>query len=616
MFAGRGIRTPRVALAAGLGVLLYAAPAQAADTCNGLVPTITGTDAGEVINGTAGDDVIAGLGGNDTINGLGGNDVICGGPGADEIHGGDGTDTVSYAESSDAVFVNLPANLFVGGDAEGDSVPDFDVENIVGSVFADTLTGDDGPNAIAGLSGVDTINGNGGDDEIDAGSGDDVVFAGSGNDRVYGGDGADDLSGEAGSDDIDGGDGEDTIYGGEGGDHLKGDAGVDKIFGGGDDDLLDGGDGDDLLAGSEGTDTADYSDAAGSVSVDLGGGSASGAAGADGISGIENVIGSGFDDELVGNQGSNIVDGRGGDDTLNGADGDDTERGGMGDDTFDQGDAANGADSMSGDDGADTVDYSARTEHVTATADGAADDGEAGEGDNVMPDIEDIALRPAVRSAARTDVTAPAMLGVRTSAARISPNADGRFDTLNVSGDLSEAAQWTFEVMSGSSAFYTESGSGFAMAASWSGKNASGQDVADGTYTWRITAVDAAGNRMQPHTGTVTVDRTPATVDRLSVTRRLRVRGSRAANNRPAGWIRMRVSEAATVSGKITNHSGSRVAKFAPVQISAAGRVSLVWHGNRDSGAVVRPGTYGVVIVVRDLAGNETVKRATIRVTR
>jgi Ca2+-binding RTX toxin-like protein len=73
--------------------------------------------------------------------------------------------------------------------------------------------------------------------------------------------------------------------------------------------------------------------------------------------------------------------------TLIGDAGNDTLQGGPANDTLDGGD---GADTMSGGAGPDLVTYRARTTPVTATIDNIANDGAAGEGDNIVADIEDI----------------------------------------------------------------------------------------------------------------------------------------------------------------------------------------------------------------------------------
>src|SRR5262245_59584845 len=87
-----------------------------------------------------GNDMLSGLGGNDSLFGGGGNDLLIGGPGADFFSGGTGIDTVSYQYSLVGVNVWLGGNSGVGGEAQGDT---FDsIENVIGSAFADTITGD------------------------------------------------------------------------------------------------------------------------------------------------------------------------------------------------------------------------------------------------------------------------------------------------------------------------------------------------------------------------------------------------------------------------------------------------------------------------------------------
>jgi len=101
--------------------------------------------------------------------------VLEGGEDADVLNGGDngaGGDTLSYASSDTGVTVNLDDNTFSGGDAEGDTISNF--ENILGSANADTLTGDDFDNIIEGGAGADVLNGG------DNGAGGDTIsYAGS-----------------------------------------------------------------------------------------------------------------------------------------------------------------------------------------------------------------------------------------------------------------------------------------------------------------------------------------------------------------------------------------------------------------------------------------------------
>ena len=108
--------------------------------------------AGEdTLQGGKGDDLLMGQSGVDDISGGEGDDIIDGGAEGDTIDGGPGTDTISYATSNRRVIVDLSQNTGTGGDARGDELTS--IENIIGSEFDDTLTGDDGPNEIFGGAG-------------------------------------------------------------------------------------------------------------------------------------------------------------------------------------------------------------------------------------------------------------------------------------------------------------------------------------------------------------------------------------------------------------------------------------------------------------------------------
>src|SRR5262249_31505359 len=84
---------------------------------------------------------------------------------------------------------------------------------------------------------------------------------------------------------------------------------------------------------------------------------------------IENVKGGDGPDLIGGDPGAKQLDGGPGDDTIDGG---------------------GGADVISGGDGDDVADYSSRTSDLSVSLDGAANDGQAGEKDNVEPDVEDI----------------------------------------------------------------------------------------------------------------------------------------------------------------------------------------------------------------------------------
>ena len=124
-------------------------------------------------------------------------------------------------------------------------------------------------------------------------------------------------------------------------------------------------------------------------------------------------------DTLIGGAGRDDLDGRrdrwleGGTtvsrsalDQLDAADGQDID-GGPGDDTIGRarhgGSATQGPDTISGGGGNDTVDFSQRTQPLTISLDGVADDGEADERDNVLPDVEGVIGGSARRHADRVE---------------------------------------------------------------------------------------------------------------------------------------------------------------------------------------------------------------------
>ena len=100
--------------------------------------------------------------GDDTLRGLSGDDTLEGGPGADVLEGGYGSDTASYENATAAVKVNLTLSVQPAGSGEATGDQLSGIENLIGSAYDDTLTGDDQPNVIEGGPGADTITGGGG----------------------------------------------------------------------------------------------------------------------------------------------------------------------------------------------------------------------------------------------------------------------------------------------------------------------------------------------------------------------------------------------------------------------------------------------------------------------
>jgi Ca2+-binding RTX toxin-like protein len=319
---------------AGTDTVTYAA-ATAAVTVN--LATLTaqntvgaGTDTisgFENLTGSAFNDTLTGDGNDNVIQGLAGNDVMVGGA---------GTDTLTYVAATAGVTVNLAtatAQNTVG--AGTDTISGF--ENLTGSAFADTLTGDGNNNLIDGGAGTainDVMNGAGGTDTvtyISATAGVTVSLATT-TGQVTGGAGTDTITNF------------ENLTGSAFNDTLTGDANANTIDGGAGNDIIQGGAGNDVLVGGAGTDTATYAAAASAVTVSLAITTAqnTGGAGTDTISGFENLTGSGFNDTLTGDANANTISGGAGNDIIAGRGGADVLDGGAGTDTVDYSAAAGG----------------------------------------------------------------------------------------------------------------------------------------------------------------------------------------------------------------------------------------------------------------------------------
>ncbi len=391
------------------------------------------------VSGGAGNDVVSpwslgaldfsGGGGDDTFQPVlaGYSAVFSGGSGKDTLDG-------YYLQAPMSVSLDGVANdQVVGGGLDNVLA---DVEVVKGGKGDDRLVGTDGPDDLDGGEGTDVIEGNGGDDRVDlgygcggaarGGSGDDEVLVrrggsadgGPGDDRVrlsgpagpcdrgtdvHGGGGTDlfDLQGEYLSDDVyiatlddvaddglpsqvspdnvhsdvedlQGGQESDVFIGSDGPNRFSGGSMPDLLVGGkGDDhlngefqdDVLDGGPGADELEGGIGLDLVDYSTRTSPVTASLDGSPSD-----DGESGEGDTIASDVED-------------------LRGGEGDDLLVGGPQDNVLIGG---GGADRLIGLGGQDAADYSDRTAAVDVSTDGSANDGEAGEGDNVAFDIEEL----------------------------------------------------------------------------------------------------------------------------------------------------------------------------------------------------------------------------------
>ncbi len=156
---------------------------------------IFGGIGNDILNGQAGNDLLIGEAGVDQLfggdnddtlvggadgdffDGGNGNDLLDGGTGNDLLDGGAGNDTATYANAAGAVVASLDNPAVNTGEALSDRYDS--VENLTGSGFGDTLTGNLGNNRLNGGNGDDVLIGTGGNDLLDGGTGFDTADYGS-----------------------------------------------------------------------------------------------------------------------------------------------------------------------------------------------------------------------------------------------------------------------------------------------------------------------------------------------------------------------------------------------------------------------------------------------------
>ncbi len=268
-------------------------------TVNLAVNSATGADQGtgdvvtvENVTGSNFNDFLTGNKLVNVLSGGSGDDTLVGGGGADTLIGGAGLrDLVDYSSSDDGVIVDLIAGTGITSDSGPDILSG--IEDVIGSAFADTLTGNTAQNILRGGNGADSINAANNNDEVDGGQGDDILVGGAGADIVNGGDGIDtasyatsdariianlvsntatgsghgagdtlvqieNLTGSAFNDILTGNADANALVGSAGADTLSGNGGADTLNGGAGIDVLNGGAGNDTLVAGADADTFVY----------------------------------------------------------------------------------------------------------------------------------------------------------------------------------------------------------------------------------------------------------------------------------------------------------------------------------------------------------------------
>lgn len=372
--------------------------------------TITGDNAGNILNATNDNDLIVGLGGDDLISALAGDDTLDGGPGDDTMMGGLGKDSYKVDFAGDVIMEGADPGIdtvvstisyMLGSNLENLTLSALALGiSGTGNTLNNLLTGNDWNNLLAGLAGNDTIVAGAGADTVDGGIGADSMAGGQDND-AYVVDDVKDVVVENMDEGIDivrssvsftlGANVEDLILtgmaavngtgnadgnaitGNGGANSLAGLAGNDTLAGLAGNDTVDGGLGMDSMAGGAGNDSYVVDDSGDMVVENLGEGTDTV------ISSIGYTLGDNLENltltgmaviDGTGNALANLITGNDADNVLDGDAGNDSLSGGGGNDMIDGG---TGADKMSGGSNDDTYVVDVAGDMVLEAAGGGFD---------------------------------------------------------------------------------------------------------------------------------------------------------------------------------------------------------------------------------------------------
>jgi flagellar hook assembly protein FlgD len=210
----------------------------------------------------------------------------------------------------------------------------------------------------------------------------------------------------------------------------------------------------------------------------------------------------------------------------------------------------------------------------------------------------DDAGNPSRRAFGITVDTTPPTIRAAASAAIFSPNGDGTADTTTLSWTGNEPVTGTARLYHGTTLIRSWTVASLTTwHAAWNGRTAGGTAVADGTYAFRVSVNDAAGNARTVSTPVV-VDRTagflgwsgsffPQDADALRQTAAV-------------SWRQVRT---ATTSLAIVDASGRLVRQAWTGRSLGAGGHTWAWNGKRSDGTYAPQGRYVARLTVTSSLG-------------
>ncbi|MFH1475427.1 MAG: FlgD immunoglobulin-like domain containing protein [Chloroflexota bacterium] len=202
------------------------------------------------------------------------------------------------------------------------------------------------------------------------------------------------------------------------------------------------------------------------------------------------------------------------------------------------------------------------------------------------------------------DSAPPSIWEVDAGTAAFSPNGDGSGDTVTVTAAGSEAVAWAVEITDAAGAVLARlEDDGDELAVTWNGI-VNGAPVPDGTYTARITAVDAWGNAPATAEIDLVVDTVAPTLEGVSpqaVTPAVFTPNGDGLTD--VARVGFGSSEAGTILATARDAGGAVTATFSGDMVAGPG--SIAWDGRTTAGGYVPDGTHTIALRPVDRAGNQ-----------
>jgi spore germination protein YaaH/flagellar hook assembly protein FlgD len=223
-------------------------------------------------------------------------------------------------------------------------------------------------------------------------------------------------------------------------------------------------------------------------------------------------------------------------------------------------------------------------------------------------------LYQAIQDKFITDSIPPAIAGSALSSSFISPNADGRQDTVTASLKVTGLDHWGYLVqpLDGTTlgaAVRSGTVANVTAAYTWNGKRGDGSSLPDGTYRITVWTADASDNRAE-RAFTVTLDTVAPSVATTRTPSVITPNGDRRSDVTSLGW---RAGERITGTGRILDKTGLTVRAWTLAPGSSG---ATIWDGHDAHGKLAGDGHYTYRVGGFDAAGNATIVDQPLNVDR